>query len=204
MLHKNQRSVNFEKIQKTIFEQNLSSISFDDPITKTYFFHKLALIMDVPVIYVDFDLLYSGYLAANILPQNENLELISPKETWQDDFAQILDKISTKKHLVVIDSLNGFFAGMMENKESGRIINSVLVLLSSAAQKADSAIIFGSTAKYRKDEGWVLPGIGRKVVQIQRMNLLAIQKQNETLNFVSLNSDNSVKFAIPITDLDLV
>ena len=203
-MHKNQRSVNFEKIQKTIFEQNLSSISLDDPITKTYFFHKLALIMDVPVIYVDFDLLYSGYLAANILPQNENLELISPKETWQDDFAQILDKISTKKHLVVIDSLNGFFAGMMENKESGRIINSVLVLLSSAAQKADSAIIFGSTAKYRKDEGWVLPGIGRKVVQIQRMNLLAIQKQNETLNFVSLNSDNSVKFAIPITDLDLV
>ena len=159
--------------------------------------------MDVPVIYVDFDLLYSGYLAANILPQNENVELIVSKENWQDDFAQILDKISTKRHLVMIDSLNGFFASMMENKESGRIINSVMVLLASVAQKADSVVMFGSTAKLKED-GWVLPGIGRKLVQIQKMNLLALQKQNETLNLVSLNHDNSVKFVIPLDDLDLV
>ena len=32
-MHKNQRSESVEKIQKTIFEQNLSSITFDDPIT---------------------------------------------------------------------------------------------------------------------------------------------------------------------------
>ena len=162
------------------------------------------MMVDVPVIYVDFDLLYSGYLAANILPLNENLELIAPKEHWQDDFAQILDKISTKRHLVVIDSLNGLFTGMMEKKDSGRIINSVLILLASAAQKADSAILFGSTAKYKKDEGWILPGIGRKVVQVQKMNLFAIQKQNEKLNFVSLNNDNSVKSVTPLDDLDLV
>ncbi|NDB33346.1 MAG: hypothetical protein EB150_01910 [Nitrososphaeria archaeon] len=202
-MHKNQRSASAEKIQKTIFEQNLSSITFDDPITKTYFFHKLAQLVEIPVIYVDFDLLYSGYLAANILPQNENLEIITPKEDWQDDFAQILDKISVKRHLVIIDSLNGFFGSMMENKESGRIINSVLVLLASVAQKQDSIIVFGSTAKLKED-GWVLPGIGRKVVQIQKMNFLAIQKRNETLNLVSLNPDNSVKYSISLSDLDLV
>ncbi|NDB88884.1 MAG: hypothetical protein EB164_08245 [Thaumarchaeota archaeon] len=171
-MHKNQRSASAEKIQKTIFEQNLSSITFDDPITKTYFFHKLAQLVEIPVIYVDFDLLYSGYLAANILPQNENLEIITPKEDWQDDFAQILDK-------------------------------SVLVLLASVAQKQDSIIVFGSTAKLKED-GWVLPGIGRKVVQIQKMNFLAIQKRNETLNLVSLNPDNSVKYSISLSDLDLV
>jgi len=182
----------------------LSSISFDDAMTKTYFFHKLGMIVDVPVIYVDFDLLYSGYLAANILPQNENLELVAPKEKWHDDIAQILDKISTKKHLVIIDSLNGFFAGIMEQKDSGRIINSVLVLLASAAQKADSAVLFGSIAKYKKDEGWILSGFGRKIVQIQKMNLLAVQKQNEALNFVLLNNDNSVKSVMQLDDLDLV
>lgn len=202
-MHKNQRSASVEKIQKTIFEQNLSSITFDDPITKTYFFHKLAQLVEIPVIYVDFDLLYSGYLAANILPQNENLETITPKEDWQNDFAQILNKISINRHLVIIDSLNGFFGSIIENKESGRIINSVLVLLASAAQKQDSIIVFGSTAKLKED-GWVLPGIGRKVVQIQKMNFLAIQKQNETLNLVSLNPDNSVKFSISLSDLDLV
>ena len=97
-MHKNQqRSANLEKIQKIIFEQNLTSISFDDPISKTYFFHKLALMMDVPVIYFDFDLLYSGYLAANILPSNENLEILSPKENWRDLIVETLDKISKHK-----------------------------------------------------------------------------------------------------------
>jgi hypothetical protein len=159
--------------------------------------------MDTPVLYVDFDLLYSGYLAANILPQNENVELYTPKEDWKDIFAQIMDKISTKRHLVIIDSLNGFFTTLVENKESGRIINSVLVLLASAAQKAYSAVLFGSTAKLKED-GWVLPGLGRKIVQIQKMNFLAIQQKNETLNLVSLNNDNSVKLVIPLDNLDLV
>lgn len=199
-MHKNQQAI--EKIQKTIFEQNLSSISFDDAITKTYFFHKLGQIIDIPIVYFDFDLLYSGYLAANILPQNQNLELVIPKENWKELVAQTLDRISRQKCLVVIDSLNGFFATIPEQKDSGRIINSILIMMASAAQKADSAVVFGSTAKYKKDEGWFLPGIGRKVVQIQKMNLLAIQKQNETLSLVSLNSDNSVKFSIPLGDLD--
>lgn len=202
-MHKNQRSVSAEKISELVFDQNLSSITFDDAITKTYFFHKLGLVTDVPVIYVDFDLLYSGYLAANILPQNQNIELYAPKDDWRDIFAQLTDKISTKKHLVLIDSLNGFFTTLSGNKDSGRIINSILVLLASAAQKADSAVLFGSTAKLKED-GWVLPGIGRKIVQIQKMNFLALQQKNETLNLVSLNSDNSVKLVIPISDLDLV
>lgn len=201
-MHKNQRSVSAEKISELVFDQNLSSITFDDAITKTYFFHKLGLVTDVPVIYVDFDLLYSGYLAANILPQNQNIELYAPKDDWRDIFAQLTDKISTKKHLVLIDSLNGFFTTLSGNKDSGRIINSILVLLASAAQKADSAVLFGSTAKLKED-GWVLPGIGRKIVQIQKMNFLALQQKNETLNLVSLNSDNSVKLVIPISDLDL-
>ncbi len=204
-MHKNQhRSANLEKIQKIIFEQNLTSISFDDPISKTYFFHKLALMMDVPVIYFDFDLLYSGYLAANILPSNENLEILSPKENWRDLIVETLDKISKHKHLVVIDSLNGFFATLIDQKDSGRIINSIMVLLASAAQKADSAVVIGSTAKFKKDEGWILPGIGRHVVQIQKMNLLAVRRQEESLNLVSVDNDNSVKSTIPLDDLDLV
>ena len=106
------------------------------------------------------------------------------------------------KYLVLIDSLNGFFATMSENKESGRIINSILVLLASSTQKSDTAILFGSTAKI-KDDGWVLPGIGRKVLQIQKMNLLTIQQKNQSLNFMSFNHDNSVKMVLPLDDLDL-
>ena len=203
MLHKNQGSVG-EKIRKTIFEQNFSSISFDDAISKTYFFHKLAQLVDIPVIYIDFDLLYSGYLAANILSQNENVEVLAPKETWKDIIVQTLDKISKSQHLVIVDSLNGFFSALIDQKDSGRIINSTILILVSAAQKADSAVVIGSTAKYKKDDGWVLPGIGRHVVEIQKMNLLTVRKKNATLELVSVNHDNSVKFATPLDDLDLV
>lgn len=161
--------------------------------------------VDVPVIYFDFDLLYSGYLAANILPQNENLELLSPNEqNWKDLISQTLDKISKKQYLMIVDSLSGFFTMLIDQKDSGRIINSVLVLLTSAAQKADSAIVVGSTAKFKKDQGWILPGIGRHVIEIQKMNLLVIQKQNDTLQLVSVDHDNSVKSTIPLGDLDLV
>ena len=203
MLHKNQRSLVAEKITKIVFEQNLSSITFDEAITKTYFFHKLSQVVEMPVLYIDFDLLYSGYLAANILPQNENVELYAPKENWYDHLAQITNKISTKKYLVLIDSLNGFFTTMSENKESGRIINSVLVLLASSALKSNSAILFGSTAKF-KDGGWVLPGIGRKVLQIQKMNFLSVQEKNQTPNLISFNHDNSVKLVLPLDGLDLI
>lgn len=205
-MHKNQgsRTAVGEKIRKTIFEWNFSSISFDDSISKTYFFHKLALMVDVPVVYLDFDLLYSGYLAANILPQNENLEVISPKENWKDVIVQTLDKISKSKYLVIVDSLNGFYSALIDQKDSGRIINSTIMLLVSAAQKADSAVVIGSTAKFKKDDGWIIPGIGRHVIQIQKMNLLAVRKQNDTLQLVSVDNDNSVKSTIPLDDLDLV
>ena len=205
-MHKNPRSSSAigEKIRKTIFEHNLNSISFDDSISKTYFFHKLTFLIDVPVLYLDFDLLYSGYLAANILPQNENLELFSPKENWRDIMVQTMDKISKKQHIVILDSLNGFFSLLVDQKDSGRIINGIIMLLVSAAQKADSTIIIGSTAKFKKDDGWVIPGIGRHVIQIQKMNLLTVRKQTETLELVSVNHDNSVKSVIPLDDLDLV
>ncbi len=205
-MHKNPRSSSAigEKIRKTIFEHNLNSISFDDSISKTYFFHKVSFLIDVPVLYLDFDLLYSGYLAANILSQNENLELHSPKENWKDIMVQTMDKISKKQHIVILDSLNGFFSLLVDQKDSGRIINSIIMLLVSAAQKADSTIVIGSTAKFKKDDGWVIPGIGRHVIQIQKMNLLTMRKQNDTLQLVSVDPDNSVKSVIPLDDLDLV
>ena len=199
LLHKNQQTI--QKIQQTIFEKNFCSASFDDAITKTYFFHKLGQIQEVPIIYYDFDLLYSGYLGANILAQNQNTELLIPKENWKEMVAQTMDKISRQKHIVVIDSLNGFFTLLADNKDLGRIINSVLIMMTAAAKKADSAILIGSTAKYKKNEGWVLPAIGRKLVQIPMMNFISVQKQNEKLNLSSLNNDNSVKFSLSLVDL---
>jgi hypothetical protein len=202
LLDKNQDVT--DKICKMIFSQNLNSISFEDAITKTYFFHKMILIAEVPVIYLDFDLLYSGYLAANILPQNQNLIVHQPKEnTWKETLADALDQISQKQHLVIIDSLNGFFATLSDQKDSGRLVNSMMVLLASIGQKTNSAILAGSISKYKKDQGWVLPSIGRHIIEIDRMNLFSVRKQDSQLQFALVDKHNFEKASLQISDLDL-
>lgn len=194
-----------EKIRKIIFSENLSSISFDDAITKTYFFHKLIAIAETPTIYLDFDLLYSGYLAANILPQNQNLDMHQPKDNaWKEQIVDVLDQISKEKHLVIIDSLNGFFAMLAEQKDSGRIINSIIVLLASAGEKTNSAVLVGSVSKFKKDDGWVLPTIGRHVIEIEKMNLFSVRKQNSQIHLVLVDNHNFEKSSLQITDLDLL
>jgi hypothetical protein len=199
-LDKNQDA---DEIHKMIFSKNLGSISFDDAITKTYFFHKLGLLEETPVIYLDFDLLYSGYLAANILPQNESLTIHNPNEnTWKKILVDVLEQISKRQHLVIIDSLNGFFVTLSDQKDSGRIVNSVLVLLASLGQKTNSVILAGSISKY-KDDGWVLPGIGRHIIQIEKMNFFSVRKQNSHFQLALVDKHNLEKSSLQITDLDL-
>lgn len=207
-MHKNQQNSStniIDKIQKIIYSERLDSISFDDAITKTYFFHKLSAISDIPTIYLDFDLLYSGYIAAKILTQTQNVILLQPtRQTFKDLIADIMEQISQKQHLVIIDSLNGFFTTLADQQNSGRIVNNLVMLLVSAGQKTNSSIIIGSISKPKKDEGWILTAMGRHVIEIDRMNLLSIRKQNSQLLLVLTDHHNLVKSSLDISDLDLL
>lgn len=193
-----------ENMQKMIFSESLNSISFDDAITKTYFFHKLVSSMAVPTIYLDFDLLYSGYVASNILPQSDDIQLYRPtKQTWSNLLVQILDEISKEQHIIIIDSLNGFYNIFTDEKDGGRLINSSIMLLVSIGQKTKSVVLIGSLAKFKKDEGWVLLAIGRHVVEINKMNRLVLQKQNSELYLTLVDQNNSKKSTLKLSDLDL-
>jgi hypothetical protein len=187
-----------------IFSQNLSSISFDEAITKTYFFHKLISTVDIPTIYLDFDLLYSGYIASNILPQSENLRLYQPSEqTWNTLLAQTLDEISKEQHIIIIDSLNGFYNIFTNEKDAGRLINSFIMLLVSIGEKTKSAVLIGSLAKFKKDEGWILLAIGRHVIEINKMNRLVLQKQDSEFYLTLFDQNNSKKSTLKLSQLDL-
>jgi hypothetical protein len=187
-----------------IWSEPLCSISFDDTITKTYLLYKIATITETPVIYLDFDLLYSGYVAAKILPQKQNITLYQPTQnTWKELFANMADEISQRKHLVIIDSLNGFFTMLSEQKDSGRLVNSMTILLSSAGWEAGSVVLFGSISKFKKDEGWILASIGRHVIEINKMTLFSVRK-NSGLVLESVDHHNFVKKSLPLADLDLL
>lgn len=203
-MDKNHQADIIEKIQQTIFAETLNSISFDDAITKTYFFHKLISAIEIPTIYLDFDLLYSGYVASNILSQSDNLRLYQPSEqTWNKLLVQILDEISKEQHMIMIDSLNGFYNIFTNEKDAGRMINSFIALLASVGQKTKSVVLIGSLAKFKKDEGWILLAIGRHVTEINKMNRLALQKQDSKFHLMSFDQNNSKRSSLELSDLDL-
>lgn len=207
-MHKNQQDSSAEftkKIQQLIHSEYLNSISFDDAITKTYFFHKLTSIMDIHTIYLDFDLLFSGYVTANILPQIQNVILHRPtSQTWKDLCVNIANRISQKQHLIIIDSLNGFFTTLLNHKNSGRTINNIIMLFVSMGQKTNSVVVVGSISKFKKDEGWVLSAMGRHVIEIDKMNLISLKKHNSQLQLVSVDHNNIEKSSLLISDLDLL
>ena len=203
-MDKNHQADIIENIRQMIFAESLSSISFSDAITKTYFFHKLLSSIEIPTIYLDFDLLYSGYVASNILPQSDNLRLYQPSEqAWNNLLVQILDEISREPHMIVIDSLNGFYNMFANEKDAGRMLNSFIMLLVSVGKKTKSVVLIGSLSKFKKDEGWVLLAIGRHVIEINKMNRLVLQKQDSELHLTLLDQNNSKKSSLKLSNLDL-
>ncbi len=203
-MDKNHQAEIIKNIQKMIFSESLNSISFDDAITKTYFFHKLISAIDIPTIYLDFDLLYSGYIASNILSLSADFQLYQPTEqTWGKLLVQILDEISKEQHVIIIDSLNGFYNIFTNEKDAGRLINSFIMLLVSMGQKTKSVVLVGSLAKFKKDEGWVLLAIGRHVIEVNKMNRLILQKLDSELYLTLLDQNNSKKSTLKLSDLDL-
>ena len=193
------------RIHEIITDNSLSSISFDEPVTKTYFFHKLAKTSPIPVIYLDFDLLYGGYVASKILTKSDNVTLCQfTSKSILDIFANLMDTISQNQHVVILDSLNGFFAALADEKDSGRIINNLIMLLVTSGFSTESSIVVGSISKFKKDEGWVLSAIGRHVISIDKMNTISIRKQNSNLQLIQTDNLNAQKLSLPISDLDIL
>ncbi|HET8719427.1 MAG TPA: hypothetical protein VFM64_00335 [Candidatus Nitrosotenuis sp.] len=163
------------------------------------------MIAKTPIIYLDFDLLYSGYVASMILNKSDNVSVYQlTQESIKDTFVNLMDRISLEQHTVIIDSLNGFFAILDDQKESGRMVNSLVMLLVNAAQNTNSPVILGSISKFKKDEGWILSAIGRHVIEIDDMNTISIRKQNSQLQITQTDHLNTQKMSLSTSDLDLI
>lgn len=202
-MHKNQSVDGIDEIMKTISGQTLNSVSFDDAVAKTYFFHKITSILKMPTIYFDFDMLYSGYVASGMLQQDENTDLLRPtQERIRELLVNVLEKISMRKHLVILDSLNGFFT-MLDQKDSGRLINSMIVLLASAGQHTNSIVLLGSISRFREGQGWILSALGRHVVEIEKMNIISVKKRDSYFQLSLVDRNNFTKSSVQF-DLDLI
>ena len=191
-MSKNPEQVN-SKIE-SILEQNLINIIYyENSFAKAKFLTKTIEKWDIPTFYLDFDLLYSGYVKANMIPTLKNVTLLWPNsENLRDNLESVIEKISMTKSVVVIDSLNGFF-NTLEDDDAGMLINSFIMMLASSAKNTKSIILVGSLSKLNDENEFVLYSSGRHVIDNKHMKKIQLVESNSLLKINILNFDNSTK-----------
>jgi len=178
---------------RNALEQNTTNMIFyEDSFTKTSFFTREVSNYKVPIFYIDFDLQYTGFVKSGITQEMENLNLLHPENgSLREDLKSIIAKISREKSLLVIDSLNGFFNILEGDKDLGRLINSFLMLLASAADHTKSTILVGALSKLNEEGRWVLYNTGRSVIDNEHFTKIQLTKKEDNAFATLLNSDNS-------------
>ena len=173
--------------------QNTANIIFyENSFAKTAFLTKEISKCDVPMFYFDFDLQYTGFVRAGITPSPKNLTLLCPENgSLLEDLKSVIAKISKKRSLVIIDSLNGFFNLLEGRKDIGRIINSFLMLLISSAKHTKSTILVGVLSKVNDENKWVLYNTGRHIIEHEHFTKIQLISSENNILVKALNSDNS-------------
>ena len=178
---------------KDILEQNtLNVIYYESSFAKTTFFVKILSKWNIPTFYLDFDLLYSGFVKSGLTPLSKNITLLCPDaDILHENLRSVVDKISKTKSLVIIDSLNGFFNLLEDRKDTGQIINSLIMLLTSSAKNVNSIVVVGSLSKLINENEWVLYNTGRHVIENKYMTKIQLTESNGNIIVKNLKPDKS-------------
>ena len=177
---------------QTILEQDLiNSVFYSDPFLKAGFVSKLVQDTKLEVLYLDLDLLYSGYVVSEILPTKENVSLFQPTtETLYQMLKEILVKASLSQTIIIVDSLNGLFNILNRKKNIGKAVMSIIMLLASIARMTKSYLVVASMVRYKKEEGWILSPTGKRLIETKNSKkiLLEYGKDGIVLNMPSDSS----------------
>ena len=178
---------------KDILEQNtLNVIFYESSFAKTTFFVKILSKWNIPTFYLDFDLLYSGFVKSGRTPLPKNITLLCPDaDSLHENLRSVVDKISKTKSLVIIDSLNGFFNLLEDRKDTGQIINSLIMLLTSSAKNVNSIVVVGSLSKLINENEWVLYNTGRHVIENKYMTKIQLTESNGNIIVKNLKPNKS-------------
>ena len=192
LLSKNPEPIN-SKIENILEQNLLNIIYYENSFAKTKFLIKTIEKWDIPIFYLDFDLLYSGYVKANMVPTPKNVTLLWPNgENFRENLESIIKKISMTRSIVVIDSLNGFF-NVLNDDDAGMLINSFIMMLASSAKNTKSIILVGSLSKLNEENEFVLHSSGRHVIDNKHMEKIQLVESEDLLKINILNFDNSTK-----------
>jgi hypothetical protein len=171
---------NLEKIQNE-FRKNVPSLVLcSDSFHKIEFLNKLINSVENPIIFVDMDLLYSGYIESKMIQKRENLVIFQlNKLNWEKELSEIITKGSKAEFLIIIDSFNGIY-NLFDDLESARFVNSCIMLLSSLGKQSNSTIIITTMARKKDNGEWILSPGGKHILKSAKTGVYFLKKiQND-------------------------
>ena len=195
MLDKNPESIpndNFNNIKKIIQQNTINSITYTEPFLQTVFLSNLIPLIKNPVIYLDFDLLFSGYTASGTISSNSSVTLLQPtRSNWDEMLKTILKQISQEKSVIIIDSINGFYNLFYEKKNVGRLVNSLIMLFVFFSKMSNSHLLITSMVKQKNKDEWVLSVTGRHTVETKQMTKIHLEKKDGNLKMTVVSNGNN-------------
>ena len=172
---------NLTHIQKE-FGKNIPSIVLcSEPFHKAEFLNRLINSVENPIIFVDMDLLYTGYVESGMIQKKNNVTIFHPdKISWRKKLLEIITKVSKEKFLVVIDSFNGVY-NMFDDLESARFINSCIMLLSSVGRQTSSSVVITAMARKKENNEWVISPGGKQIIKSGKTGIFFLKKIDNDL-----------------------
>ena len=176
---------------KKEFEKNLPNILlFSEPFEKSSFLDKLITSVEDSIIFVDMDLVYTGYVESGMTRKKGNVELYQPnKENWEKDLSKIINKVSKNKFFVIIDSFNRVY-NMFDELESAIFINSCIMLLSSLGRKTGSSVIITAMARKNESKEWILSPGGKQIIKSDKTGIYLLEKTKEGSIISTVGNEN--------------
>ena len=178
---------NLEYIQNE-FKKNIPNLILcSNSFHKIEFLNKIIRPTKNPIIFVDMDLLYSGYIESKMIQEKENLMIFQPSNlNWKEKLSEIITKVSKEEFLIIIDSFNGIY-NLFDDLESARFVNSCIMLLSSLGKQTNSTIVITAMARKKENSEWILSPGGKHIMKSTKMEIYFLRKIHNDLLIRSID-----------------
>jgi len=189
-LDKNPRQIAdkiFVKIKSEFANKNPNFVLSSKPFLKLEFLKNLIDSYEIPIIYWDFDLLYTGYVSSGMLTKNNRIEILcSDNTTFEKHVKEIIKIISKEQAIVILDSINTLY-NMFKDFDSIRFINSSIMILASVAKNSDSLIIVTANT-IKNDVGeWILSPSGKHLIDSKNTGMYFLSYFDSKMVLNSIN-----------------
>ena len=170
---------NFQLLEEHLVPSSSNLLFYENAFSKIQLIQEITSKQDLPVLYIDLDLLFSGYVKSELLTI-PNLTLFTTLESKINEiFPQIFTKISKEPHFVIFDSINGLYNTLSNDADSGRLVNAILMLLARNVTSSKSILIISALAG-KKENDWILPN-GRQILENDEMKKFTISDRSKII-----------------------